>query len=91
MAKLLVLYGHPNDPAAFDKSYQEIHIPLAKRMQGLKSGPSAECSVRPMASHRPTTMWPNFAWKAAKHSRRCSRHPQARQRPPMSRTMPPAE
>lgn len=36
MAKLLVLYGHPNDPAAFDKSYQEIHIPLAKRMQGLK-------------------------------------------------------
>lgn len=36
MVKLLVLYGHPKDPAAFDKYYQEVHIPLAKRMQGLK-------------------------------------------------------
>jgi uncharacterized protein (TIGR02118 family) len=31
-----VLYGHPKDPAAFDKYYQEVHIPLAKRMKGLK-------------------------------------------------------
>jgi uncharacterized protein (TIGR02118 family) len=36
MVKLLVLYGHPQDPAAFDKYYQEVHIPLAKRMRGLK-------------------------------------------------------
>lgn len=36
MIKLLVLYGHPHDPAAFDKYYQEVHIPLAKRMKGLK-------------------------------------------------------
>ena len=36
MVKLLVLYGHPKDPAAFDKYYQEVHIPLAKRMRGLK-------------------------------------------------------
>ena len=36
MVKLLVLYGHPQDPAAFDKYYQEAHIPVAKRMKGLK-------------------------------------------------------
>ncbi len=36
MIRLLVLYGHPEDPAAFDKYYREIHVPLAKRMQGLK-------------------------------------------------------
>lgn len=36
MIRLLVLYGHPKDPAAFDRYYEEIHIPLAKRMQGLK-------------------------------------------------------
>jgi uncharacterized protein (TIGR02118 family) len=36
MVKLLVLYGHPQDPAAFDKYYREVHIPLAKKMQGLK-------------------------------------------------------
>jgi uncharacterized protein (TIGR02118 family) len=36
MVKLLVLYGHPQDPAAFDKYYREAHIPIAKRMKGLK-------------------------------------------------------
>ena len=36
MTRLLVLYGHPKDPDAFDKYYNEIHVPLAKRMQGLQ-------------------------------------------------------
>lgn len=36
MVKLLVLYGHPQDPAAFDKYYEEVHIPIAKKMRGLK-------------------------------------------------------
>ncbi|MBL8819149.1 MAG: EthD family reductase [Planctomyces sp.] len=36
MIRLLVLYGHPKDPAAFDSYYESIHVPLAKRMQGLR-------------------------------------------------------
>ncbi|HZL87910.1 MAG TPA: EthD family reductase [Pirellulaceae bacterium] len=36
MIRLLVLYGHPTDPAAFDRYYRENHIPIAKRMKGLK-------------------------------------------------------
>ena len=36
MTRLLVLYGHPKDPGAFDKDYRESHIPIAKRMKGLK-------------------------------------------------------
>jgi uncharacterized protein (TIGR02118 family) len=36
MVRLLVLYGQPKDPAAFDKHYQEVHIPIAKQMKGLK-------------------------------------------------------
>lgn len=36
MIRLLVLYGHPEDPEAFDEYYSKVHIPLAKRMQGLK-------------------------------------------------------
>ena len=35
MVRLLVLYNPPEDPAAFDKYYNEIHIPLAKQMPGL--------------------------------------------------------
>lgn len=36
MVRLLVLYGQPKDPAAFDKYYREVHIPIARRMKGLK-------------------------------------------------------
>ncbi len=36
MIKLLGVYGHPKVSAAFDKYYQEAHIPIAKRMKGLK-------------------------------------------------------
>ena len=36
MVRLLVLYGHPENPEAFDRYYHEIHIPLAKRLKGLK-------------------------------------------------------
>ena len=37
MAQLLVLYNSPADPAAFDRYYRETHIPLAKKMPGLRS------------------------------------------------------
>jgi uncharacterized protein (TIGR02118 family) len=36
MIRLLVLYGQPKDPAAFDQYYAEKHIPIARRMKGLK-------------------------------------------------------
>lgn len=36
MIRLLVLYGQPEDPEAFDRHYQEVHIPIAKKMKGLK-------------------------------------------------------
>jgi len=37
MVRLLVLYETPEDPAAFDKHYNEIHIPLVKQLPGLLS------------------------------------------------------
>jgi len=36
MVRLLVLYGHPKDPAAFDKYYREVHVPIARKIKGLK-------------------------------------------------------
>jgi len=35
MYKATVLYGQPDDPAAFDAYYHETHIPIAQKMQGL--------------------------------------------------------
>ncbi|MCA9263962.1 MAG: EthD family reductase [Planctomycetales bacterium] len=43
MIRLTVLYGHPEDPAEFDRYYREIHIPIAKRMQGLKGWTIGKC------------------------------------------------
>ena len=36
MADVVVLYKTPKDPAAFDKYYAATHIPLAKKMPGLR-------------------------------------------------------
>src|ERR1700733_12612638 len=36
MARLLVMYKKPSDAAAFDKHYTEKHIPLAKKIPGVK-------------------------------------------------------
>lgn len=43
MTRLTVLYGHPEDPVAFDKYYQETHIPLAKKMKGFKGWTIGKC------------------------------------------------
>lgn len=37
MTRLLVLYQPPADPAAFDRYYAEIHIPIARKMPGLRA------------------------------------------------------
>jgi uncharacterized protein (TIGR02118 family) len=35
MARMIAIYKTPKDPAAFDKHYFEVHIPLAKTLPGL--------------------------------------------------------
>jgi uncharacterized protein (TIGR02118 family) len=46
MAKMMVLYGKPSDAQAFDAYYAATHVPLAKKIPGLRrfetsSGPVA--------------------------------------------------
>ena len=36
MAHVVVMYKTPKDAAAFDKHYSETHIPLAKKIPGLR-------------------------------------------------------
>jgi uncharacterized protein (TIGR02118 family) len=36
MAQLLVMYKTPRDTTAFDEHYMEKHIPLAKKISGLR-------------------------------------------------------
>jgi uncharacterized protein (TIGR02118 family) len=43
MTRLTVLYGHPSDPAAFDRYYHEVHVPIARRMTGLTGWTIGKC------------------------------------------------
>jgi uncharacterized protein (TIGR02118 family) len=36
MFQLTALYDHPEDAAAFDKHYAEVHAPLAKKIPGVQ-------------------------------------------------------
>ncbi|MEP7023009.1 MAG: EthD family reductase [Actinomycetota bacterium] len=36
MVRFLVLYDQPRDPAAFDRHYRDVHIPLTKQLPGLR-------------------------------------------------------
>ena len=36
MARMTVIYRTPADTAAFDKHYFEMHVPLAKKLPGLR-------------------------------------------------------
>src|ERR1700710_525541 len=47
MAEVVVLYKTPKDPAAFDKHYADTHIPLAKKLPGLRK---YQISQGPVAS-----------------------------------------
>jgi len=37
MVKLVVAYGPPEDPAAFDQYYNDTHAPLAQAVPGLRN------------------------------------------------------
>jgi uncharacterized protein (TIGR02118 family) len=42
---MLVIYRTPNDPAAFDAHYSDVHVPLARKLPGLRK---YEVSRRPI-------------------------------------------
>jgi uncharacterized protein (TIGR02118 family) len=61
MAHLVVMYKTPKDAAAFDKHYFEIHVPLAKKIPGLRKfevsrGPVAT-PAGPSAFHLIATLY----------------------------------
>ena len=50
MVKLTVLYGHPNDPAAFEKYYAQTHMPIAQKVQGVRKIELAKVTGSPDGS-----------------------------------------
>lgn len=50
MTRMVVVYKTPADPAAFQKHYFEVHIPLAKRLPGLLSYEVSQGPIATLAS-----------------------------------------
>jgi len=45
MARMVVMYKTPKDPAAFDRYYFASHVPIAKRIPGLRKYEVSEGAV----------------------------------------------
>jgi uncharacterized protein (TIGR02118 family) len=65
--QLIALYNHPEDAAAFDKHYDEVHAPLAIKIPGLQrytvSRPGPDPEGNPPAYHLVAVL--DFADEAA--------------------------
>lgn len=53
MVKLVVTYGKPEDPAAFDQHYAETHVPLVHKIQNLRRFESGKVLGTPDGSEPP--------------------------------------
>ena len=56
MVRLTVLYGHPEDPVEFQRYYRETHIPLARKMKGLKGWTIGMCEAAEQGEKPPYYM-----------------------------------
>jgi uncharacterized protein (TIGR02118 family) len=59
--KFMVLYGHPPNPAEFEKYYLDVHMPLVAAMKGARRMEAAKCL--PQADGSPSAFYRVFeAW-----------------------------
>ncbi len=61
MVRFLVLYDTPPDPEAFDRHYHEVHIPLAKKLQGLRRYTISR-NVAPIRGGKPYYLIAELDW-----------------------------
>jgi uncharacterized protein (TIGR02118 family) len=78
LRQLTVLYNHPEDPAAFDKHYREVHAPLAAKAPGLSSYTVTWCQPGPDGSKPPYHLIATLTWDSEEDLRAALRSPEFR-------------
>jgi len=53
MAKLIALYKQPEDQAAFDEHYYNVHVPVTKKIPGLREMKVTKFTGTPMGGKPP--------------------------------------
>jgi uncharacterized protein (TIGR02118 family) len=53
MYRLTILYRHPDNPQEFDEYYWNVHLPIARKMDGLKGWTIGHCESAEPGSKPP--------------------------------------
>lgn len=62
MAVLLAMYPHPDDPKQFDHYYWNTHLPLVKKMPGLRSLEVSKGPVQASGGRSPYYLIARLTW-----------------------------
>jgi uncharacterized protein (TIGR02118 family) len=76
-ARFIVLYGTPADPAAFDRYYRDVHIPLSHHLPGLRSYTVAR-DASPVRGGDPYYLIGELEWDTMEDLRAAFASPKAR-------------
>ncbi|MFF4359350.1 EthD family reductase [Streptomyces sp. NPDC001604] len=76
-ARFLVLYGAPPDPAAFDRHYREVHLPLARKLPGLRRYTLGR-EVTAVRGGEPPHLVADLEWDTAEELRAAFASPEGR-------------
>ena len=87
MVRFMVLYDQPEDAEAFDRHYRVVHIPLAKKLPGLRRYTISR-NARPVRGGDAITLSPSSTGMTSKRSSEISGRPRARRPPPTCESLP---
>jgi uncharacterized protein (TIGR02118 family) len=76
-ARLLAVYETPADPAAFDRHYRDVHIPLARRLPGLRRYTIGR-DVTPVRGGAPFHLVAELEWETMEQLRSAFSPPEGR-------------
>jgi uncharacterized protein (TIGR02118 family) len=75
MLRFLVLYDRPDDPEAFDRHYRDIHIPLTKKLPGLRRY-TVSRNAAPVRGAEPCYLVAELDWDDMESLRQAFRSPE---------------
>jgi uncharacterized protein (TIGR02118 family) len=74
MVRFLVLYNEPNDIEAFEKHYREVHIPLSKKLPGLRRY-SLSRNAAPISGGAPYYLVVELDWESMEELKKAFQSP----------------
>lgn len=78
MVKLVALYKKPPDPAAFDRHYSDVHVPLVRKWPGLRRVEVAKVTGMPGGAEPPYYLIAEMYFDDADAMRTALRSPEGR-------------